>query len=99
MAAHGIALWGNKGNTAYFSYAAFIFTLFIVFFAFFCCIDKFYVTSYLPKALLYSTFCLFVFCFDFAFFFLYMTYRSLNLKRIKNVHSLQANKFNKIEIS
>lgn len=35
MAAHGIALWGNKGNTAYFSNAGFIFPALIEFFAFF----------------------------------------------------------------
>lgn len=74
MAAHGTALWGNKGNTAYFSYGAFISTPFIDFF--FCCIDKFYVTSYLPKApFLYSR-------------IFYMMHRSLNLERIKNVRSL-----------
>lgn len=35
MAAHGIALWGNKGNTAYFSNAGFIFPAFRHSFAFF----------------------------------------------------------------
>lgn len=52
MAAHGIALWGNKGSTAYFSNTGFIFPAFIDFFAFFCCMDNFSATSYLPKALL-----------------------------------------------
>lgn len=35
MEAHGIALWGNKGNTAHFSNAGFIFPAFMEFFAFF----------------------------------------------------------------
>lgn len=68
MAAHGIALWGNKGNTEYFSNAGFIFPAFIDFFAFFCCMDGFCATSYLPKALLYRQ--------D----FLHMTYKSLNFR-------------------
>lgn len=55
MAAHGIALWGKKGNTAYFSNAGFIFPAFVDFFAFFCCMDNFSATIsqfHLPKAFL-----------------------------------------------
>lgn len=44
MAAHGIALWGNKGNTAYFSNAGFIFPAFVDSFTFFCCMDNFSAT-------------------------------------------------------
>jgi len=69
MAAHGIALWGNKGNTAYFSNAGSFFPAFIEFFTFFLLYGQFHATSYLPKAhLLYRQ--------DFS----HMTYKSPNFK-------------------